>query len=336
MRVAPGQVAGILRDPAAVAVLLLYGDDQGLIRDRAGQASRAVLGDGNDPFRSSVLTREEHGRILDEARSLSLTGGRRVVRVLDAGDALTVPLSRVEGGGQDCLIILEGAALTPRSKLRALAENRPDWAAIGCKPATDAAIAAEIRAAVQSAGCTILSDAVQMLTALLPADTAARQSELGKLITYAGSGGTIDDDALLGCCADLTEISFPLLFEAILSGDVEGAGKLTQQAIDDGSTGAGLIAAFGTYLQRVTKLRLLIDSGISAEAACGMLLPPAFPRQASGLIRQVRGWTRPQLLSLLADLKTADQACKRGGSRDTTIAGHLMLVTARRAARGHR
>lgn len=333
MRVPPGAIGGILRDPSSTAVILFYGEDLGLVHERAVQVTRAVLGDTNDPFRLSILARDEHGRVLEEATAMAMTGGRRVVRVLDAGDALTPILSRLAENEKASLLVLEGGALPTRSKLRALVEKRKAWAAIACYPASSAAIASEIREIAGAAGCAISPDITQALVGLLPGDTAARASELQKLITYAGPGGRIDADALLACGGETAEMSMSTLFEAVLNGDIEEASMLTERVFDDGTTGPSLIAAFGAHLQRVLKVRLLVDAGSSAESSCAMLLPPVFPRQVAALCRQVRAWSSFQLMQMLASLRSADEACKRAGSRDSTIGSYLMLVAARRAAR---
>ncbi len=336
MRVAPAQIAGLLRDPARVSLLLLFGEDAGLVRARAAQAARAVLGTEADPFRLSVLAREEHARVVDEARSLSLVGGRRVVRVMDAADALAVPLAKLADGDLSSLVILEAGALTAKSKLRALAEKRADWAAIECRTASPAMVAGEVRAALQAGACTATEGAIQALSAALPGDTAARAAELDKLLSYAGPGGVVDEEAVLACCVDTTEVSFAALFDAALGGDLEATATLAQRAVDDGATGPGIIAAFGYPVQRLLKLRALVDEGIGAEAACGMLMPPVYPRQAAALMRQLRAWSWDGLLQLSADLRMADLACKRAGARDDTIGSYLLLLTARRAARSRR
>lgn len=334
MRVPPGEVAGILRNPGSLAVVLLHGEDAGLVRQRAGQAARAILGDKDDPFRLSLLVREEHSRLADEARAISMTGGRRVVRVMDAGDALAPALSRFGEGPGEALVILEAGMLSARSKLRILVEKRRGWAAVACYPANPAAITEEIRSAAQAAGCSVAPEAAQSLVGVLPGDTAARGSEIQKLITFAGPGGIIDDEAVLACGADVAETSMTALFEAVMNGSVAATATLTQRVVDDGASGPGLIAAFGIHLQRLLKLRLLMDTGASAEAACERLQPPVYPRQAGLLIRQLRNWPAKQLMQVLAELRIADLACKRAGSRDATISTHLMLATARRAARG--
>ncbi len=58
-----------------------------MIRDRAAALVRAVAGSLDDPFLVAELAREDIGRLADEAASLPLTGGRRVVRLREATDA---------------------------------------------------------------------------------------------------------------------------------------------------------------------------------------------------------------------------------------------------------
>ncbi|PPR23850.1 MAG: hypothetical protein CFH40_00981, partial [Alphaproteobacteria bacterium MarineAlpha10_Bin3] len=74
--------------------ILVYGTDAGLVLERANALARSVAEDLSDPFLVAEITaaslREEPTRIADEAASISLTGGRRVVRVRDASDAILI------------------------------------------------------------------------------------------------------------------------------------------------------------------------------------------------------------------------------------------------------
>ena len=80
MKPAGAQIAALLRDPGNCRVILLFGDDAGMIRERAEALVRAVAGSLDDPFRVVDLARDEFENLPDEAASMSLTGGRRVVR----------------------------------------------------------------------------------------------------------------------------------------------------------------------------------------------------------------------------------------------------------------
>lgn len=106
-------VGAFLRDPGACRVVLLYGEDTGLIRERAQGLIRLVAGSLDDPFRVADLAREDIARLPDEAASLSLIGGRRAVRVRDATDAATEPVKAVLAGPAPALVVLESPACPP-------------------------------------------------------------------------------------------------------------------------------------------------------------------------------------------------------------------------------
>src|SRR5947209_11687995 len=93
MRLAPARIAAFLQRPdPEIRAVLLYGPDEGLVRERAEAVARSVCSDLKDPFRVADLTgaglAADPARLADEAAQLSLIGGRRIVRVRGAGDAL--------------------------------------------------------------------------------------------------------------------------------------------------------------------------------------------------------------------------------------------------------
>ena len=80
MKLDARRLPAFLKDPGSCRVVLLHGEDAGLIRDRADTLVRLVAGGLDDPFLVADLTRETADRLGEEAASMSLTGGRRVVR----------------------------------------------------------------------------------------------------------------------------------------------------------------------------------------------------------------------------------------------------------------
>ena len=170
MKLLPQRVPAFLNDPAGCRVVLLYGEDHGMIRDRASALVRAVAGSLDDPFRVAELARDEVGQLADEAASLPLTGGRRVVRLREATDAAATAVTGVLKGAAPALVILEAPGLATRSRLRTLVENAPDGAAIACYPEEGRALTDTIRTVLTELGVTIDSDALAWLTAQLGAD----------------------------------------------------------------------------------------------------------------------------------------------------------------------
>jgi len=336
LKIAAPQIGGVMRDPARYAGILLHGDDPGLIRERALTIARAVVPSLDDPFLSSVLLKEQHGRLFEEARSLSMVGGRRAVRVLDAGDALAAVAGRLTNAADGALVILESSALPARSKLRQMAEQATAWASIACYPETGAALTSEIRRAAAAAGLPMTDDALAFLTRELGSDTGTRRSELEKLFLFAAGEKQIDLELATACCAQVVEASVDSLLAAVMGGEMTRTGHLLQQVVDEGATGPGLIVMLSSRALRLLKVRLEMQNGRAAEEAVRSLLPPVFFRDVGRFAREAQSWTEDALLGLLADARSADIACKRGGSRDATIASQLYLAASRRALRFNR
>ena len=333
MKIAPHLVPDTLKDPARFAGILFVGDDTGRIRDHMAALTRAVAGAVSDPFRVSTLTREEHGRLRDEIGSLSLVGGRRVIRVQDAADGLAALVDAIAMHRADALVLADGSGLTGRSKLRLAAEKHAAWAVIACYPETGSALASEIRRAVEAAGLTLEPSALAYLTQELGGDSDRRRSELEKLCLYAAGAGIVTVDAAQDCCATSLDATLSAAVSAALSGQTRQCDALLADLGRDGTTGPGVLAVLANQVQRLLKVCLLMEGGQSAEEACRGLFPPVFPRQMPGFMREVQRWTVPQLESLGRAIREADQACKRAGSPDFAIAGRLLTTLAARSAR---
>jgi DNA polymerase III subunit delta len=91
MKISDRQIEGFLRAPdPAIRAVLLFGPDIGKIKEFADRLGHTVLPSLDDPFRLADLTgaqlRDDPARLADEAAALSLTGGRRLIRVRDTGD----------------------------------------------------------------------------------------------------------------------------------------------------------------------------------------------------------------------------------------------------------
>ena len=334
MKLSPQRVGGFLRDPGDCRVVLLFGEDVGMMRDRAEALVRAVAGALDDPFRVAELGREEVGQLANEAASLSLTGGRRVVRVRDATDAATEAVSTMLKGPAPALVVLEAPGLATRSRLRTLLDAAPDGVAIGCYPEEGRALNDTIRAVLTEAGVGVDSDALAWLTAQLGADRASTRQEVAKLALYAGPGGRVDLDAAMACVGDLAGLSLDDALFAATEGDVALADRALELAIAEGATAVGLLRAGLMHLQRLHRVRLATDAGQSAADAVKSARPPVFFRRVGSFTRALGHWSSGALMAAMARLAEAERACKRTGAPDLLLARNAVLALARRAAAG--
>ena len=327
MKVSGQSVSRLLEDSSRVFGILLYGSDIGLIRNRSRQATQSVLGQDEHAFRLSVLPREEHGRLREELASLPLGGGRRVIQVQNATDALVTVLEAANAQVDDLLVILEATSLTPRSKLRAMTERGTRWASVPCFP-EPATIVGEITNTLTQSGLRVTRDAVALLATELDGDFAQRQSEVEKLSVYATSFGIVDLNHAIESCIGKTGASLSIAVNAALAGDSALTSRALTDLEQDGASGVGLLTVLSTELQRLLRARARVEQGSTIHEACQGLFPPIYPSQAASFGKTVERWALPNLLWLGGAIRSADVACKRTGARDFTIAARLLTMAA--------
>jgi len=337
MKLDARRLPGFLQNPGACRVVLLYGDDAGLIRTRGNELTRAVAGTLDDPFRVASLERETHGQLAEEASAMALTGGRRVVRVRDVTDSLLKSVTGHLEGKSDALVVLEAPELAARSKLRTLLEGSSAGAAIGCYPEEGRALATTIRETLAEFDVTIAPDALDLVQSLLGADRAQTRAEVEKLGLYCGPGGVADVDAVGACIGDGAALSMDEALFAATGGDAMRADRALRVAMAEGMAPVGVLRGAMLHLQRLHRARLAMQHGMSASDAASAVRPPVFFKRVPAFTRALELWPVGALEDALGHLFTAEAACKRTGAPDRAISeGALLRIASRAAAQARR
>ncbi|WP_338665194.1 DNA polymerase III subunit delta [Pararoseomonas sp. SCSIO 73927] len=323
------RLPGFLKDPGATRAALLFGEDAGLVRERADALQEAVA-PGNDPFRVAELPRDvaaKPGALAGEAAALALTGGRRVVRVRDATDALAPGLREALDGPGEALIVIEAGELPARSKLRQLAEASPGAAAIPCYRERGAELAATIAALLKAEGVSAEPAAIDWLAGRLGEDRGMLRRELEKLALYAGPGGRLAEEDVLACMGDGSALELDEALVAATAGDLPTADRALESAMAEGANPVQVIRAL---LRHVQRLHLASVAGMQA------LQPPVFFRSKPGFERALRIWRTEALETVLAGLLEAERQSKSGGTGrpvpDAAVARAAFLALARQSA----
>jgi DNA polymerase-3 subunit delta len=337
VKLPPARVQAFLRDPGDCRVVLLFGEDAGMIRDRAETLVRAVAGSLDDPFLVTDLPREEIKRLTDEAAGLSLIGGRRVVRVRDATDAAAEPVQALLKTKAAALVVLEAPTIATRSKLRTALEAAPEGVAIGCYPEEGRALEETIRETLRANGAGIEPDALTWLSQQLGADRASTRAELEKLALYVGPGNRVDLESAMTCVGDLAGLSLDDALFAATTGDVATADRALEAAVAEGAAPVQILRAALGHLQKLHRARLMMDEqGVGAGDAVKSMRPPVFFQKVSGFTRSLGLWPAATLVAAMAAMTEAERGCKRTGWPDHALCRNAVLTLARRSAAASR
>ncbi|OAM73364.1 DNA polymerase III subunit delta [Devosia elaeis] len=289
------EVARFLARPdLSEGIFLAYGPDTGLVRETAQRLIRHLSGD--DPASANITIFDGPDLASDptqlplEARSNSLFGGKRIIRVRNATKALVMPLTELRDDPGGTAIVLEADNLPPRDALRALVEAAKLGRALPCYPDSDETLMALMRETFNQAGIRADSDVIPTLREILGNDREITRRELEKLCLYAAGSKTLTRDDVLLLCADNGALAIDAILDATGSGHAEKLDLALNRALSANVNPQQLLAMLTNHFANLRRWRTEMDKGKTARAVLESVKPrPHFSRMAA-LEQQVRLW----------------------------------------------
>ncbi len=313
-------------------MVLLHGEDVGLIRSRAEAVVAAVAGSVDDPFRVTDLEQASASELAIAAASLSLTGGRPVVRVRHATDAAADAVRSALTGPAGATMVLEAAGLPSRSRLRQLVEGADLGASIACYPVEGRDLERSLEQAFAERGLAVDREVLQWLSR----EGAADHGQLGQMVEmlalYGGENGRIDLGIARDCLGTGSNLSLDDALFAATEGDVGGCDRALALVGEGGQSGPTIIRAAISHLQRLLRVRYAIDAGASSERAISALRPPLFWRQQIPFKHAIEFWGADSLLRFLDHLQEAERLSKQTGAPAEAVCRQAISAIATEAA----
>ena len=330
--------------PSHVRAAVIHGRDRGGVRERAQALALKLVKDPNDPFDVGLLTEgdleSDPGRLADELCALSLTGGRRLVR-LQIGEKAAIDrlaaealIRHAEGAfNADAFFLIEAGALGKDSGLRKAAEASKAAASLPVYEDEAGDLARMTREQLNKEGVSLTSDALDAFVARLPRERGVARQEIERLVLFLGPrSGVVGDAALLEAHLGAEpEASLSEAVEHAFGGRAGAAYAGLRRAMDQGEAGAAAVRTAGMHLARLRKVDVMVKGGAPAQTA--VKAAGVFWKGEREFLRQARAWTSPALDDAQAQIADADRSCKTAGAPDDLIAERLYLTTAATARR---
>ncbi|GJD52625.1 hypothetical protein OPKNFCMD_5391 [Methylobacterium crusticola] len=334
-----GEVEGLLRrgpDPR-ILVILVYGPDTGLVAERARRLAESAVADPADPFALVKLDGDalasDPGRLVDEAGTVGLFGGRRAVWVRPGSRNYAPAVEAVlKSDGADTRIVVEAGDLARTAPLRTLCERSPRALALPCYPDDAGALNDLIERTLRAEGLRITREAREVLAAGLGGDRGASLGEIEKLALYARGREEIGLEDVEAIGSDVSGSVLNALIDAAFAGRVAETERSYRRFQVEGMEASVML---GSALRHaLTLLATRLDGeGKSPSALVAGWRGLHFRRQKSVEIHLAR-WTPGGLRRAVALLQEAVLACRRADSAFAHAqAADLFLRLAVEAAR---
>ncbi len=319
-------------------VVLVYGPDLGLVRERVETLLRTVASDLSDPFAVVPLDGDvlagDPGRLADEARTIGLFGGRRLVHVRAGARSFNAALeSLLADPPPHTTIVIEAGDLRRNAPLRTLLEASPAAAVIACYADGERDLIRLVERTFADAGVAIDTDAREALVSLLGADRLATRAELDKLVLYAAGERRVALDDVRAVTADASALALDDVVDAAAAGEPEAALVALAKARNAGIPSTTVLGAAIRHVANLHRLSLRVERGDSIAAVIERAEPKIHFRRKSRFERALAGFGPAALEKVLIALGSAALAARRTSALADPIAEREILALARGARR---
>jgi DNA polymerase III subunit delta len=330
--------AFLARPDPSRPIILLYGPDAGLVRERADALLASAVDDPNDPFSLVRLDGDElsaePSRLVDEAMTVPLFGGRRAIRVRAGSRSFASGVDTLADTPlKDCRVVIEAGELRPESPLRKACERAKTAVAIGCYPDGERDLAKLIEDELRISNLRIAPDARAALMALLGGDRQASRNELKKLALYAHGEGEVTLDDVMAVVADASELKIDPIVDGAFAGNSAAVETEFAKAMIAGTYPGMIISAAQRQAAWLHKSALAVADGTPVST----LLDSGFPRlhfsRKGNVEIALRNFNAARLVAIIDQLATAALDTRKQPALSAVIAQRALLSIAANAKR---
>ncbi len=329
--------AFLARPDTAHPIVLVYGPDAGLVRERIDALVKLSVDNPDDPFSFIRIEGDDLAgnpqRLIEEASTIPLFGGRRAILVR-AGSRNIVPAVEPLFATQitDCRVLIEAGDLKRNAPLRTACERARTAAVIACYADDERSLGRLLDDELRAAKLTIAPDARAALLPLLGGDRRATRSEVQKLILYVTGRDRVTLDDVQSIVTDASAEALDGIIDSTFAGKPADVEAEFARARASGMHPGVILSAALRQLSQLHRLRLSVEGGQSITAAVEGTRPPIHFRRKPLIEMALKSWSGERLLQAMQQLARAVLDSRRQPILADAIA-HRSLMTLATAAR---
>lgn len=328
----------IAKPNPAHAIILVFGADVGLVRERADALIASAVDDVNDPFSMVRLEGDdlasEPSRLVDEAMTVPLFGGRRAIRIRAGGRNFASGVEvLIKEPPRDCRIVIEAGELRRDAPLRVMCEKAKTAAAIACYADTARDLARLIDDELKLANLRIAPDARAALTELLGGDRLASRNEVRKLALYAHGAKEVSLEDVAAVVTDASSFALDPIIDSAFAGKPAELETAFAKAIAAGINPNAIMFAAQRQAAQLHKARTAMDEGQPLDAACERTFPRLHFSRKDPVAQALRNLSAERLSQSIVQLGEAALDVRRRAQLAEAIAQRALMAIAVNARR---
>lgn len=332
MKITSRDASGLLSKASSkYLAFLLYGQDQGLARERSFIIARQFTDNFDDPFTVNQLSgndlADDKLRLADEANALNPFGGIRLVMVTGNGTEMTNAVKLAfENMNPDTRIIIRATDVNTRHALVKLCDGADFAASIGCYADDNRTLSQLATEIFSKDNIKIEKPALDLLISRLGADRQSSRSELEKLALFSGPDSQLSSDDIDRALGDSAAIMLDELALAVLNGQIPDFERHYARLRREGIQPIAVLRQILSLFKGMLTAKLHMRTGKNALMAAGQIRPPIHFKIKNDLIRQLGNWNETHIQDAIDRLIHAEIQIKSSGiAEPATLAGQSLL-----------
>lgn len=319
-------------------IVLIFGPDAGLVRERAEALVRMLVDDPKDPFQLARLEGDdlasEPSRLVEEANTIPLFGGRRAVWVkAGARNFASAVEALIAAPAPDCRVVIEAGDLKRNAPLRAICERARNAVALPCYADSERDLVRLIDDEMRDAGLAISPQARAALVPLLGGDRLASRHEVRKLALFARGKARVELEDVMAVVADASTLALDGLIDAAFAGRTSELEVQFGKARTAGTAPGTIVSAALRQVAQLHKARLSVEEGAPIGDAVQGIQPFVHFSRKAAVEAALKTWTSARLERAMAELAEAALEARRQSAMAELIAQRALLALAVKARR---
>ena len=295
----------------------------------------------DDPFSVLKLDATEvagdAGRLIGEARTISMFGGGRLIWLRNTGNdkPVTEALSALcNEPPVDAVILVEAGELNKSSALRRVVEQADAAMALPCYVDNARAIDGLIDEELSAAGLSIDLEARQLLRSSLGGDRLASRGEIEKLVLYCRGNASIGIEDVKASIGDVSALSQDAIIDAVLAGDPRDYDRSFSRFTASGAHPFVVLSAMIRQFQQLQQMRGRMDAGrTSAASVVAASKPPVFFARRNIVETALSRWNAELIARTLERLQDAVLRTRRNADLAVPVCRQMLLSACLESAR---
>ena len=324
------QIEKIVNENKGFLPILIYGPNEGLIRDHIGKIKSDYLSDID--FEEVSIT----GKSLDlnpdtlatTANSISMFNSYKLIILESLKDKNMSELESVIGSAPtQTMLIVKADNLKKTSKLRKLFENNAQCYALACYEDDAKSMMRLIDNFMKENNISIDRDIKNYLMQTLSTDRMISFNELQKIsLFYANDDTTPNLEEIKNLLNDASSNNLQKMNESVMYGNTVKSSNILSKLLSEGSNPISILRSLINYLKRVQKVKVEMKKGSNFDNAIKFLRPPLFWKDKDNFQQHCVRWPLSKIEKNLSRLLDAEIDCKTNSKLSSILCERSILT----------